>query len=190
MALRIPVNLASEPFRRDRPALVATVAAGLTLTALLATLVTLSVAESGHAAQTRQAIGKLQTKLSQLAADQAQLEAVLRKPENAEVLDRSAFLNALLVRKGISWTKVFDDLEKVLPHNVRLITVRPQVNAQNQITLDMVVGAESGEPVVEMLKRLESSERFGATYVHNRMPPSQTEPLLRYRVSVNYAQKL
>ena len=50
-----------------------------------------------------------------MTAEQAQLDAVLRKPENAEVLERSVFLNALLVRKGISWTRIFADLEKVLP---------------------------------------------------------------------------
>ena len=38
--------------------------------------------------------------------------------------------------------------------------------------------------------RLEASPQFGATQVNNWLPPSQTEPLYRYRVSVNYAQKL
>jgi hypothetical protein len=31
---------------------------------------------------------------------------------------------------------------------------------------------------------------FGATAVHSSLPPAQTEPLFRYRISVNYAQKL
>ena len=57
---------------------------------------------------------------------------MLRKPENAEVLERSVFLNALLVRKGISWTRIFADLEKVLPHNVRIIQIHPSVDAQNR----------------------------------------------------------
>ena len=58
-------------------------------------------------------------------AEQAKLDAVLRKPENAQVLDRSVLLNSLLYRKGISWTKIFADLEKMLPHNVRVISIRP-----------------------------------------------------------------
>jgi type IV pilus assembly protein PilN len=118
------------------------------------------------------------------------LEGALRQPDNAEVLERSRFLNGLLQRKGISWTRIFDDLEKVMPHNVRLFAVRPQVNPQNQIYLDMVVGAESGPPVVEMLKRLEAAPEFGDTYIHSTQPPSPAEPLVRYRVTVNYAQKL
>jgi hypothetical protein len=54
----------------------------------------------------------------------------------------------------------------------------------------MMVGAESQLPVVDLLKRLGSSEIFSSPTVYSSMPPSQTERLYRYRVSVNYAQKL
>jgi len=39
-------------------------------------------------------------------------------------MERSLFLNALIDRKAISWTKLFADLEKVVPYNVRLVSVR------------------------------------------------------------------
>jgi type IV pilus assembly protein PilN len=96
----------------------------------------------------------------------------------------------LLQRKGISWTKIFSDLEDVIPYNVRLVSVRPEVNGQNEISLQMVVGAASSEPVLELLMSLEKSPQFGPTSLHNWLPPSQNEPLYRYRVSVSYAQKL
>jgi type IV pilus assembly protein PilN len=190
MSVNISVNLASEPFRRTRAMLVASGAVAVLLAGLLALLITLSVAEKGQAAEVRQNIARLESQLRTLSDEQSKLEAVLRKPENAEVLDRSLFLNSLLYAKAISWTRLFDDLEKVLPYNVRLIQIRPQVNSQNQISLEMVVGADSSEPVIQMLTRLERSPQFGETLIHNRMPPSQNEPLLRYRLSVNYTQTL
>jgi len=184
------INLASEPFRRDRPALVAAAAAAVLLSALLAVLVSLAVTERGRAAEISRTIEGLRAQLGGLTSEQARLEDVLRRPENAEVLERSRFLNGLLHRKGISWTKIFDDLENVMPHNVRLFALRPQMSPRNEIYLDMVVGAESGPPVVEMLRRLEDSPQFGDTFIHNTIPPSPSEPLVRYRVTVNYAQKL
>jgi type IV pilus assembly protein PilN len=190
MSLKLSVNLASEPFRRTRAMLVASGAVAVLLAGMLALLITLSVAETGQAAQVHQNILRLEAQMRTLSAEQSRLEAVLRKTENAEVLDRSLFLNSLLYAKGISWTRLFDDLEKVLPYNVRLIQIRPQVNSQNQISLEMVVGADSSEPVIQMLTRLERSPQFGETLIHNRMPPSQSDPLLRFRLSVNYAQKL
>jgi len=190
MFSRTSINLASEPFRRDRPVLAALAAASVLLIAALAVLISLAVTERGRATETSRAIEQLRAQLRALTAEQARLEGLLRQPANAEVLERSRFLNDLLQRKGISWTRIFDDLENVMPHNVRLFAVRPQVNPQNQIYLDMVVGAESGPPVVEMLKRLEAAPEFGDTYIHNTLPPSPSEPLVRYRVTVNYAQKL
>jgi type IV pilus assembly protein PilN len=160
------------------------------LVASLVMLISLAFFERGEATQTRLAIGGLESQLRDMTARQADVEDTLRRPENALVLDEVLFINSLLYRKGISWTKIFSDLEIVVPHNVRLISVRPQVNAQNQVLLDMVVGAQSQGPVIEMLKRMEGSPLFGATAVHNWLPPAQTEPLFRYRVSVNYGQEL
>lgn len=190
MPMRYPVNLASEPFRRDRPVLVASTVVGVLLVGLLAMLVALAVFERSEAAETRQAIDRFQAELRAMAAEQAELEATLRRPENADALDLVVFVNSLLYRKGISWTRIFSDLEGVLPHNVRLISVRPQVNTRSEILLDMVVGAQTPGPVIEMLKRMEDSPVFSFTAVHSVLPPAQTEPLYRYRVSVNYAQKL
>lgn len=186
----VRINLASEPFRPARPVIVASSAAAALLVGLLGLLIALSVMESGQAAEARRTIAGLEKQLKQMNTEQVRLEGVLRQPENAAVLERSLFLNSLIFAKGISWTRLFDDLEKVMPHNVRLISIRPQAAGQHEVMLDMVLGAESAEPVLRMLRTLESSPLFGATRIHNRFPPTQSEPLLRYRVSVNYVQKL
>ncbi len=43
---------------------------------------------------------------------------------NAEVLQQSVLLNALIERKSISWTRLFADIAGVQPNGVRLIQVR------------------------------------------------------------------
>jgi len=148
---------------------------------------------SGHrqAADIRVAIDRENARLREIAAQQAKLNATLRKPENAVVLERSLFLNTLIDRKAISWTKIFADLEKVMPYNVRLVSVRlPQVDSNNQVLLDMVVGAKEPGAVIGFFKKLEESPLFGPIEGHSSLPPTQNEPLYRYTVTVNYAQKL
>ena len=143
MALRVPINLASEPFRRDRPLLVGSTALAIMLSLLLIYQVFDIVSERHQAADIRIAIDRQNARLKSIAADQAKLNATLRRPENAVVLERSLFLNTLIERKAISWTKIFADLEKVMPYNVRLVSVRlPEVDSNNQVLLDMVVGAK------------------------------------------------
>ena len=188
--MRIPVNLASQPFRRDRALLVASGVVGVLLLLLLAFLISLNTVESGQAAAARKQIARLESQIRMVSAEQARQDATLRRPENAEVLERSLFLNALLYRKGISWTRIFADLEKVVPYSVRIMSIRPSVVGTNQISLDMTIGSETPAPVIELLKNLESSPVFGAVYSHSMLPPTQTDKLYRCRVSVNYAQKL
>jgi Tfp pilus assembly protein PilN len=188
--MRFPVNLASEPFRRDRPMIVGAAVISVLLMVLLGIFISLAVSERNRAKEARNMIAKVDNQLRNMAAEQAKLEAILRKPENAEVLDRSVFANQLLMRKCVSWTRIFNDLEKVLPHDVRLVSVRPQLNGPNDLLLDMEVGTQSAEAFVPFVMNLESSAVFGSTTTHNWRPPSQSDPLFRYRVSVTYAQKL
>ena len=185
-----PINLASEPFRRDRSLIASSSIVAVLLTALLGILIYLAIGERDRAAEARAEIDRMQRQMDGIVREEGRLQAVLRRPENAEVLDRSILLNQLLHRKGVSWTKIFADLEQVTPHNVRLMSVRPQITVDNQLTLDMWVASQATEPVVTFVMQLEQSPLFGATTVSTSLPPSQNEPLYRYRVSVKYAQKL
>ena len=188
--MKIPINLASQPFRRDRAVLVGSGVLGVLLIALLVFLLSLNSLESGQVAETRQEIARLETRLHAVSTEQARQDAILRQPENAEVLERSLFLNALLYRKGISWTRIFADLEKVVPYNVRIMAIRPSVAGPNQVSLDMTVGSDNAVAVIDLLKNLEMSPSFGAVYSHSLLPPTQTDKLYRCSLSVNYVQKL
>lgn len=188
--MKYPINLASQPFRRDRPILVASAAVGALLVITLGVLISLVIVDRRESAETRVITQKVERQMQAIDAQQRRLDAVLARPENAEVLERSLFLNALLYRKGISWTRIFADLEKTVPPEVRIISIRPQVASEGQVYLEMVVGTQKQEPVIELLRKLESSDMFGKTTVYTSVPPSQSEPLFRTRMSVNYGQKL
>jgi type IV pilus assembly protein PilN len=188
--LRAQINLSSEPFRKDRVFLVASAAVAAGLAALLIVLVSVAINDRHQMKASLSALEKANRELASIEMQQNRLSRDLLKAGNADVLERSQFINLLLYRKGISWTRLFADLETVVPANVRVISVRPQVDAQDHIALDLVLGAETQKPVVDLLTRFESSEVFGSTAVSVILAPSQTDPLFRYRVTVNYAQKL
>ena len=191
MAIHVPINLATEPFRRDRPVLVATAALAVLLLIFLGIEVKTIVSQRREGAVIHVSINRLNTQLRGITNEQAKLNALLRRPENAEVMERSLFLNSLIDRKAISWTKLFADLEKVVPYNVRLVSVRlPEVDTDNRVLLDMVVGAKDVPPILELFRKLEGSPQFGNTSVQSSAPPSQTDPFYRYHFTVTYAQKL
>ncbi len=188
--MRINLNLATQPFGRNR---LFYTAAGLLVTALLlggALMVTSFVSSYRRSPELIRQADDYRRQLTELARQQNGLEGILRRPQNSAVLERSIFLNELLYRKGISWTRTFADLEKLMPPRVRLIAIRPQVTADSKISLDMQVGAETREAFIDFLKGVEGSELFRTPVLHGDAPPSENQPLFRFRVSVFYDQKL
>lgn len=188
--MKIPINLASQPFRRVRAMLLASVAVSLLLTGTLAALVSLILAQRAQMAGVRHDVDRIGRRIQQAGAEQTELAAVLAKPENAEVLERSVFINTLLYRKGISWTRIFSDLERTLPYNVKILQIRPSLDAGNRVLLDMTLASESAAAAVQALKALENSPLFGEVFPSQNQPPTQTDPLYRYGVTVIYAQRL
>jgi len=189
------INLATAPFRRERARNAALVAASVLLSISLIVLISLVFRERRRAAKVRTEIGVQRVELAKSQRDQTRFRSILGKPGNADVFSESAFLNQLIARRAVSWTMVFDDLQTVLPYNVRLVSVRlPQVAAgddpaSNHIQLDMIVGAERHEAVAELLTHLSQSPRFGSAALISQQPPAQNEPFFRYRISVPYVQK-
>src|SRR5258708_33440990 len=184
------LNLASEPFRRDRAMLIGSAFVGLLLVASLVALLLLVQTGREDVRETQVALARLDSQIAALNREQTTLDRTIRQPGNDIVLDRSILINTLISRKAISWTHIFADLETVVPWNVRILSIRPQVNAKDQLFLDMTVAADSPEQVIEFIIKLEGSEVFGSTAVSGITPPTQNDPFYRYRLSVNYAQKL
>jgi Tfp pilus assembly protein PilN len=188
--MKIPINLASQPFRRDRALLVGSAAVSVALVLTLGLLAYLASIDSAQIADLRKSLARTNQQLRSVAAQQASLDAVLRKPENTVVMERSQFINNLLVYKGVSWSQLFTDLEKVVPYSVKVLALHPSVTADSKVVLDMTVASESQEAMIKLLQALENSPLFGEVNQRQSRPPTQSEPLYQLRFTVNYAQKL
>jgi len=188
--MKIPINLASQPFRRDRAMIAASLAVSAFLVASLALFVYLALQDRAQLAGVRHDISRLRRQITSLNTEQSRFDAVLHQPENASVLERSVFLNYLIYHKAISWSHIFADLETTIPYNVKVISLRPSINAQNQVVLDIYAGAESANALYDFLKSMEGSTIFSELYAKNIQPPTQAEPLWRCHATVKYAQKL
>ena len=188
--MKIPINLASQPFRRDRAILAGAAAICVALAAALGGLIYLYAADRAESAELRREVDRLDRQTAKSGADLALLEAILRKPENSTVMEDSVFINTLLYHKGISWSRLFADLESTIPYNVKLIALVPSINSRNVVVLDISVAAQDSKALVEFAMALERSAAFRDVSPHNEQPPTQAEPFHKGRVTVTYAQKL
>lgn len=189
--MRIPINLASEPFRHDRPMLVGSAVCAVLLAGLLVLQIFLIRGAEDQARDVKLGVRQLSQQLAGVSGERAKVDRTLRQSGNAEVFQRSILLNALVERKAISWTRIFADLEHVKPYNVRVIQIRlPKIHADQQVSLDMTVGMEDWVPSGVLIKNLEESPLFGPVLVQSWDPPGLNQKLYEYHLTVEYGQKL
>ena len=188
--MNLELNLATRPFGHRRLFWVSTSTAALLLFAIGALLAVFYVRNHEPAPQFVQHEARLRAELRALRTEEAELKRKLALPENAQVLERSLFLNQLLHRKGISWTRTFMDLEEIFPPRVRMEQVRPEVTPDNRVFLDMTVGAETPPDFIELMIALENSDIFAEPQLRGEGPPTEQDPVYKYQLSVRYDQQL
>jgi type IV pilus assembly protein PilN len=114
-----------------------------------------------NAGRDRHAIAELEAQIYQRDTERASAQAYLEMAANRSTRDQSQFLNALIQRKAFSWTRVFEDLERVMPNNLHVVSLRPEINEQGQLILDMQVVGPTRSPLIELVQRMETSKHFG-----------------------------
>ena len=162
--MRLDINLATQPYEDSRRFWTYW-GTGLALLAMAtALLVFLAVTGFINAGHDRAQMAKLETQLAALDQEKNQAEGMLNRPDNRQVRDRSRFLNALFQRKAFSWTRVFEDLERVMPAHLHVVSIHPDLSSDN-LAIKLVVAGESREQAIDLVRKMESSKRFKQTRI-------------------------
>jgi Tfp pilus assembly protein PilN len=90
----------------------------------------------------------------------AEFESRLDRPEAAAKLNEIGFLNHLIARKNLSWTRLLADLEDLVPNNVHLVSLIPEIGANGGVMLQIDLQGKSITDVSEFIHRLEKSPVF------------------------------
>ena len=158
--MRLDINLATRPYE-DAREFWTRWGLGVGLLGLLTLfLLGLTVNDWRKAGQDRRDIASLQAQIAERDNERAKAKAFLDMPSNRSTRDQSQFLNGLIQRKSFSWTRVFEDLEQVMPTNLHVVSLRPELNDQNQMQLDMRVAGDTRSAGYELVHRMESSKHF------------------------------
>jgi hypothetical protein len=158
--MRLDINLATHPYEDAREFWSRWGVGVAALGAL--TLVLLAFAVNGwiNAGRDRQEIGRLQDQITERDTERAKAQAFLDLASNRSTRDESEFLNGLIQRKSFSWTRVFEELERVMPVNLHVVSLRPELNEQSQMELEMKVAGNNRSAAVELVHRMEGSKHF------------------------------
>jgi type IV pilus assembly protein PilN len=158
--MRLDINLATRPYEDAREFWVRW-GFGVGLLGVL-TLVLIGWAVRGwtNAGRDRHNITHLQQQIDERDIERAKAQAFLDMAEHRSTRDQSQFLNGLIQRKSFSWTQVFEDLERVMPSDLHVVSLRPELNDENQMELQMRVACNSRSAAIELVHRMEGSRHF------------------------------
>src|SRR5215472_13223573 len=185
--MHIDINLASRPYEDARQFWTRW---GTALGVLgLLTLVLLVLDITGFVASHHDRVVMAQTRALIADRDRTRAEAdrVLNLVENRTTRDQSRYLNELIERKAFSWTRVLENLEKVMPPRVHLVSISPQLDENNELALKMTVAGDSRDRAVELERRMEESRRFAQTSISREARfESQNGDTLQFEISAIY----
>ena len=165
LIMRIDINLASQPYEDSRRFWTQWGAGVLMLGLLTAALGFLAVTGFIRAGHDREQISKLKAQIQAYDEEKSRAEAVLNQPQNRAMREQSRFLNDLFQRKAFSWTRVFEDLERVMPAHLHVVSIHPDVSSDTSAEIKLLVGGNSQDQALDLVKKMEGSKRFRQTRI-------------------------
>jgi type IV pilus assembly protein PilN len=173
--MRLDINLASQPYEDARQFWMRWGTAVGAVAVLTLVLLALDTTGWINARRDRTAIAEKRAMIVDRDQLRANAETILNLPQNRSTRDQSQFLNELIERKAFSWTRVLENLEKVMPPRVHLMSINPQLDEDNQLGLKMTVAGDSRDRAIELGRRMEESRRFSQTnIISERTEPSNS----------------
>jgi type IV pilus assembly protein PilN len=158
--MRLNINLASQPYEVAREYT-------RRMTVLIAVLAVTAIALGGyifyqraHSRGINRQLADVQRQIDSLNHEESQARAILNKPANKVIADQSEFLNELFARKAMSWTHIFTVMEKIVPPQLHVVSMKPEYSKTNDLVLHVVVATDSRDRAVELVRNMEKSSHF------------------------------
>lgn len=189
--MRLDINLASQPYEDARQFWLrwGSALAGLGLITLVLVIVTVTGWFNAH--RDHRQIADLRNQIARRDEARREAESFLNQAANRTTRDQSQFLNQLIERKSFSWTRVLENLEKVMPARVHLVSIEPKLDEDNQLALRMVVAGDSRDRAIELARRMEDSQRFTQTYIdHETSQASTTGDTVQIEIGAIYIPEI
>lgn len=186
--MRVNINLASQPYE---DAQVFWRQWGIALAAMFLITVGLVYLAVGSYLGWRvdnRKLNQMQAQVREYDRETAQAKTFLDLPQNRDIRDKSQFINELIARKAFSWTQVFSDLERIMPPRIHVVSIHPEINKDNQMEIMMVVAGESRDRALDLVRKMEQSQRFREAEVRSETANTGKDPSdsVQFEISALY----
>jgi hypothetical protein len=102
--------------------------------------------------------------LSERETRERDLGRLLAGYDSATLQRRADFANAAILSRVFSWTMLFNELEKVMPPDVKLRSIRPSIGSRGKVDVLLEGAARDYSGFVELEEALMRSSSFSRVY--------------------------
>lgn len=167
-------NLASRPFLNTRPVWLVTAAAGILTVVFVFLNVSFFVMSGRELAPQLAYVDELEDKRNQLASQVRDVTVELDKVPWKSLATRVRATNVVLREWSFSWLGLLDDIERVMPREVRIIRITPSVAADG-VLLSLEAVARSRESTLQFLENLIADASFSEPVPIRERLPEQSD---------------
>lgn len=162
----IHLNLASKPYR-DYRAIYAT-AAALAIVTLI--LFVYNVQTAYHyfvnTEQTRAEIDSLNTATQLEKRETAKIDNLLAQVDTKRLSTEAQYINSRIADRAFSWSELLDHLERLLPQDVRVVSLNPNTDRKGVTHVELTCVAKTSAGMVNLLNRLIADPHFIGAVPH------------------------
>ena len=177
-------NLASRPYRDYRPVWAAATLLAVLTVALFAYNVQTAWRYFATTQETRAEIADLERQIGNERKRAETAREALARFDTVTLRARSAFVNQRIAERTFSWSMMLDDLERVIPNDVRLTRLAPNPTADGTYSISMECLTKTDEGMVRLIQAFFASPKFDRP---NPTSESVTrEGLFRFSMTVQY----
>jgi type IV pilus assembly protein PilN len=163
--MRIGINLASRPYQ-DEGQFYRKWGTALGLVLLLTVfMLVMSFRHYRSSRSSWASARQSEEKLVKLKQEQRKTQEILDQPQNRGVRDLSQFLNTAILRKSFSWTRLMEDLEKIMPTGVRVVSIAPVADQRDRFILKIDLNGQTRDGAIELLRNMEKSNHFRESHL-------------------------
>jgi hypothetical protein len=156
-----PLNFSSQPFRNEAlPAVLFGTASVLLVAVTVYHVFVVRNLLPARTSKVHKEVATLEAEVERLRTEARSLKA---PPPDGRVLAEWGVLKDLVDRRTFSWTGLFARLEQVLPREVRLVSIAPDVK-QGQVLLEVVAVARPSQAGLSLVGVLEGRGEFEDVY--------------------------
>jgi Tfp pilus assembly protein PilN len=155
----IAPDLAARPFLNTRPVWLVTGVAVALAVVFLVLNVSFYFSSNRTLAPQLERARELRSQRDALAADAQSVIDDLEKVPWRSLSGRVQATNVVLREWGFSWLQLLDDIERVMPRDVRIVKVAPVVTAEG-FTLSLMAIARTRDDILDLLQNLIADPSF------------------------------